>query len=105
MTGEATPIVVSGVEVEIKCGDEESRDRNCVITGGRSHFKFEGSGTTNFRGLTFEAATFASILATGESDGVATFTQCTWRQNEGQAVLLINKQLDADTNIFVDDVV
>lgn len=100
---EATPIVVAGVQVEIKCGEGGSRDDNCVIRGGRSHFKLVGSGTTTFIGLTFEKASFASVLAAGEASSVATFTHCTWRQNDGQTTVLINSQLDPDIDIFVED--
>jgi hypothetical protein len=105
VSGEVTPIVVSGVEVTIKCGEEGSRDGNCIVNGGPSHFKLEGAGTTNFLGITFEAATVASILATGDSDSVATFTECTWRQNEGQTTLLMSAQAGTGTDLSIADLI
>jgi len=105
MNEAVTPIVVNGKAVQIKCGDSGARDGKCVIKGGRSHFSLNGNGTTTFLGLTFEGASFASILAVGEADSVATFKECTWRQNDGQAAILINKQNDSAIDIYVDDLV
>lgn len=102
---DVTPIIVAGVKVEIKCGKLGSRDENCTIHGGRSHFKIIGSGATNFSGVTFEGASFASILASGDAGSVATFTECTWRQNNGKTTILLNSQLDQDASSNVGDLV
>ena len=101
----APPITVTGVQVEIKCGKGGSRDDNCIVRGGRSHFKLTGSGITEFSGITFEGASFASILATGETGSVVTFRECTWRVNNGQATFLLTSQLDPDTDLYVGDII
>lgn len=101
---EVTPIIVDGSgQVEIKCGDEGSRDGNCVIKGGRSHFSIKGTGTTSFIGLTFEEASFASILAAGDAGSIATFKECTWRLCDGPTAMLINKQSDPNADFEVQD--
>jgi len=95
ITNNATPIVISGTKVTIKCG--ELGTRNCIVRGGRSHFKLEGVGETIFQGLTFEEAEFASIIAAGQNSSFATFKRCTWRHHVGETTMLINPEDDSTT--------
>lgn len=74
----------------ISCGENGSRDGNCVLSGGEYHFF--GHDHENFaligvsiKGITFEGATIASTIGNSHPNSVVSFIDCVWRNNTGKA--------------------
>jgi len=77
-------------DLTFQCGNG-TLDQNCTIRSGETHFWFQGEvGNIDFQGIRFEEADQSSILAYASSSSTATFTDCSWKRNEGEYGSVVN---------------
>jgi hypothetical protein len=89
---ESKPIRLSkkNSKLRIQCGKMGRVRGNCVFKGGKYQFQIISSRiSVAFYGVTFRSSTVMSILASADSNSVATFIGCKWEGHSGQGVLLV----------------
>ena len=69
---EHVPIVIDKSNITIQCGDDGARINMCLISGGSSHFRLQGTSTNvKFMGLTIIGSSDVSIDAAADSSSNA----------------------------------
>ena len=69
---EHVPIVIDKSNITIQCGDDGARMNMCLISGGSSHFRLQGTSTNvKFMGLTLIGSSDVSIDAAADSSSNA----------------------------------
>lgn len=85
------PVVIDGSYITIQCGT--NWDKDCVISGGESHFKVVGpSKGIQLARLIMSGATESSILALGGKGATLNLQDCEWVKNEGDSAILIHNE-------------
>lgn len=93
------PVLIDGAYISIQCGSDDSPSKDCVISGGPSHFRVVGSPQgVQLARLSMWGATGSSVMALGDG-GSLSLRDCEWGQNEGASVILVHsdESLDAST--------
>ena len=73
------PIDIRINDTIIQCGADGFVEDNCVVSGGQTVIKIAGSPQrVMISGLTLRGSNVTSVIAAGDSNAVATFTNCTW---------------------------
>eukprot|EP00578_Thalassiosira_sp_NH16_P016670 CAMPEP_0181113666 /NCGR_PEP_ID=MMETSP1071-20121207/20468_1 /TAXON_ID=35127 /ORGANISM="Thalassiosira sp., Strain NH16" /LENGTH=1480 /DNA_ID=CAMNT_0023197717 /DNA_START=10 /DNA_END=4452 /DNA_ORIENTATION=- len=85
------PVVIDSDYVTIQCGTETSPSYDCVVEGGNSHFRIEGSpsGVQLARLNMMSSTGVSSIVAFGGAGSTLNLIDCKWTKNEGGSVILI----------------
>lgn len=91
LTATTAPVVIDGNYINIQCGTEW--DKDCVISGGYSHFHIVGSSKgVQLARLTMSGATGSSIMALGNKGATLNLQDCEWIKNEGGSAILIHNE-------------
>ncbi|KAL3815261.1 hypothetical protein ACHAXA_002797 [Cyclostephanos tholiformis] len=87
----SAPVVIDGSYITIQCGT--NWDKDCVISGGYSHFHIVGSSKgVQLARLTMSGATGSSIMALGNKGATLNLQDCEWVKNEGESAILIHNE-------------
>ncbi|KAL7547651.1 hypothetical protein ACHAWF_010936 [Thalassiosira exigua] len=86
-----TPVVISHDYVTIQCGTELNPSKNCVVSGGHSHFRVASSPTgVMLARLMMTSCSGSSVMALGSAEAVLDLRECEWVNNAGASVVLIH---------------
>ena len=73
------PVVIDSEYITIKCGENGSRDDQCLIVGGYSQFQIVGSASgVELSGLKMMSSRGSSIIAAGTKEATLHLKNCEW---------------------------